>query len=49
MACVKLLMWLINFSEIRSHGVGYYQFSKDQEERKEQMERLQELRQQVHD
>ena len=34
-------------SEIRNHGVGYYQFSTSEEERKEQMKTLDKLREQV--
>lgn len=32
------------FDEVRSHGVGYYAFSKDEEERKKQREGLDQLR-----
>ena len=35
------------FLENRSHGVGYYQFSKDDDERREQLAQLGKLRQQV--
>ena len=35
------------FAEIRTHGVGYYQFAKDEETRKEQMEDLSKLREEV--
>ncbi|CAH1183265.1 unnamed protein product [Phaedon cochleariae] len=34
----------ILFSEARSHGVGYYGFSKDEEERRKQQEALKKLR-----
>lgn len=33
--------------EIRSHGVGYYQFSQEEEERKKQMDMLDKLRKEV--
>ena len=33
--------------EIRNHGVGYYQFSTNEEERQEQMKTLDKLREQV--
>lgn len=33
--------------EIRNHGVGYYQFSTNEEERQEQMKTLDKLRDQV--
>ena len=34
-------------SEARSHGVGYFKFSKDEEQRQEQLSVLNKLRQQV--
>ena len=34
--------------EVRTHGVGYYAFSKDKEKRAEQMNLLNKLREQVH-
>lgn len=34
-------------TEIRSHGTGFYQFSKDSNLREEQMEMLNKLREQV--
>ena len=37
----------IQFAEVREHGVAYYQFSKDEAERKSQMETLNQLREQV--
>ncbi|XP_074593494.1 coiled-coil domain-containing protein 174 isoform X2 [Brevipalpus obovatus] len=37
----------IRFDEVRDHGVGFYQFSKDAEQRKKQMEELKELREQT--
>ena len=37
----------LNLSEVREHGVGYYQFSKEETERKQQMESLNKLREQV--
>jgi len=33
--------------EIRDHGVGFFQFSKDEETRQQQLEALKKLRQQV--
>jgi len=38
-ACVK--------TEIRDHGVGFFEFSKDEETRQQQLEALKKLRQQV--
>jgi len=35
------------FDEVREHGVAYYQFSKDESERKSQMETLNQLREQT--
>ncbi|XP_020617786.1 coiled-coil domain-containing protein 174-like isoform X1 [Orbicella faveolata] len=35
------------FSEIRNHGVGYYQFSTSEEQRQEQMKTLDKLREQT--
>ena len=37
----------IQILEVREHGVAYYQFSKDESERKSQMETLNQLREQV--
>lgn len=37
----------VRFDEIRTHGVGYYQFSKNETERQEQMELLNSLRDQT--
>ncbi|XP_029193544.2 coiled-coil domain-containing protein 174-like [Acropora millepora] len=37
----------IRFDEIRTHGVGYYQFSTNEEERQEQMKALDKLREQT--
>ncbi|KAK3585520.1 hypothetical protein CHS0354_022929 [Potamilus streckersoni] len=37
----------VQFDEIWSHGVGYFQFSKENAEREEQMERLKNLRQET--
>ena len=34
-------------SEVRTHGVGFYQFNKDEAARQEQLDALKELRQQV--
>ena len=34
-------------SEVRTHGVGYYQFSQDEEQRHEQLAMLGRLREQV--
>lgn len=35
------------FNEARSHGVGYYSFSKDEEERRKQQESLEKLREET--
>ena len=37
----------VHGGEIRSHGIGYYAFSTDETKRKEQMELLDKLRNQV--
>lgn len=37
------------FSEARTHGVGYYGFSKDEEVRAQQQEALRKLRQETHE
>lgn len=37
----------VQFDEVRSHGAAYYQFSKEEEQRKDQMEKLQDLRNQT--
>eukprot|EP00794_Sanderia_malayensis_P000502 gene503-1149_t len=37
----------IQFDEVREHGAGYYQFSKEETERKAQMESLNKLREQL--
>lgn len=37
----------VRFNEVRDHGVGYYQFSENDEERKRQMETLKNLREQT--
>lgn len=34
-------------SEVRDHGVGFYKFSQEEEQRQAEMERLADLRQQV--
>lgn len=39
----------VRFDEIRTHGVGYFQFSKDETERQEQMHLLNSLRNQTKD
>ncbi|XP_067675051.1 coiled-coil domain-containing protein 174-like [Haliotis asinina] len=39
----------VQFDEIRTHGVGFYQFDKDSEKRQEQMDALNELRDQTKD
>ena len=44
---VELKNFFLPFVEVRDHGVGYYQFSKDEAERKSQMEVLDQLRDQV--
>lgn len=36
------------FAEARTHGVGYYGFSKDEEERAQQQEALRKLREETH-
>ena len=42
-----LICYIYSVSEIRSHGTGFYQFSKDSNLREEQMEMLNKLREQV--
>lgn len=37
----------VQFDEIRAHGVGFYQFSKDHSKRQEELERLQKLREET--
>ena len=44
---IKILPFLFFIVEIRNHGVGYYQFSTNEEERQEQMKTLDKLRDQV--
>ncbi|XP_013400411.1 myb-like protein X isoform X2 [Lingula anatina] len=39
----------VQFDEIRTHGVGYYQFAKDETTRKQQMDMLGKLRDQTQD
>ena len=39
--------FLLFLSEIRTHGVAYYQFNKDHTSREEQIEALKQLREQV--
>ena len=34
-------------AEIRDHGVGFFEFSKDEETRQQQLDALKKLRQQV--
>lgn len=36
-----------NDTEIRTHGVGFYQFAKDEESRKEQLDTLKDIRDKV--
>jgi hypothetical protein len=38
---------LVIFTEVRTHGVGFYQFAKDEESRKEQLDALKDLREKV--
>lgn len=56
MACLKNndgghhgygVIWIFSL-ETRQHGVGYYKFSKIEEERQEQQNALNKLRTQVH-
>lgn len=42
-----LCFLIFNISEARTHGVGYYGFSKDEEERAKQQEALRKLRQET--
>lgn len=42
---MKVLLHCIE--ELRSHGVGYYQFSKDEQERAAEMERLSQIREET--
>jgi len=37
----------VKTTEIRDHGVGFFEFSKDEETRRQQLEALKKLRQQV--
>ncbi|RUS90746.1 hypothetical protein EGW08_001457 [Elysia chlorotica] len=37
----------IQFDEIRAHGVGFYQFSKDHSKRQEELDKLKELREET--
>ena len=37
----------LSLTEVRDHGTGYYAFSTDESKRKEQMEELKRMRQQV--
>ncbi|BFZ09689.1 hypothetical protein BsWGS_12728 [Bradybaena similaris] len=39
----------VRFDEIRSHGVGFFQFSKDHEKREEQLEDLKKMRKETQD
>ena len=38
---------IVNIAEIREHGVGFFEFAKDEEMRQQQLETLKKLRQQV--
>lgn len=44
---VKLTIMLLIFLEARSHGVGYYGFSKNEEQRLQQQESLRKLREET--
>lgn len=37
----------LNLTENREHGVGYFEFAKDEQTRQQQMETLKKLRKQV--
>ncbi|XP_062603949.1 coiled-coil domain-containing protein 174-like [Saccostrea cucullata] len=39
----------VQYDEIRSHGVGFYQFAKDEESRKEQLDTLKDMREKTKD
>ncbi|XP_061193538.1 coiled-coil domain-containing protein 174-like [Saccostrea echinata] len=39
----------VQYDEIRSHGVGFYQFAKDEESRKEQLDTLNDMREKTKD
>ncbi|XP_022291209.2 coiled-coil domain-containing protein 174-like isoform X2 [Crassostrea virginica] len=39
----------VQYDEIRTHGVGFYQFAKDEESRKEQLEALKDMRDKTKD
>ena len=41
------ILIFILLAEIRTHGVGFYQFAKDEESRKEQLEALKDMRDKV--
>ena len=43
----NLSMTSLVFAEIRSHGVGFYQFAKDEDTRVDQMDALHKIRDQV--
>lgn len=38
---------LVISTEVRTHGVGFYQFAKDEESRKEQLDSLKDIREKV--
>lgn len=44
---LNLIVLISLFPEARIHGVGYYSFSTDEEERNKQMEELNRLRQET--
>lgn len=44
---VFLFIFFLRLSEARQHGVGFYSFSKDEEERAKQMEELDKIRRQT--
>lgn len=41
------IYFFFNDTEIRTHGVGFYQFAKDEESRKEQLDTLNDIRDKV--
>ena len=47
LSSIYTFFFFLYLTEIRNHGVGYYQFSTSEEQRQEQMKTLENLREQV--
>ena len=47
LSSIYTFFFFLYLTEIRNHGVGYYQFSTSEEQRQEQMKTLDKLREQV--